>query len=211
MFAPWYRSMLLPIALPALDGVVPKLQSGTRVADVGCGAGVALIEMAKAYPASEYHGYDISRHALDLAEKNRRESGLSNVRFHDASIDGLPADGSFGFITTFDCLHDMTRPDLTTKAIRAALAPDGTWLIADINAQATFEENLERNPMVAMMYGFSVLSCMSSALSEPGGLGLGTLGFSEETARRMTAEAGFTRFRRHDFQNPLNAYYEVRP
>src|SRR5215469_6962912 len=60
-------------------------------------------------------------------------------------------------------------------------------------------------------YGFSVLCCMSSALSEPGGLGLGTLGLPEPVARKMTAEAGFTRFTTRDFDNPINAYYEVRP
>jgi len=56
-----------------------------------------------------------------------------------------------------------------------------------------------------------VLSCMSSALSVPGGAGLGTLGSSEAVAREMTAAAGFTRFTRHNFDNPVNAYYEVRP
>jgi len=210
-FAPWYRSMLVPFALPALDGVTAKLQAGAKVADIGCGAGVAMIEMAKAFPRSQFHGYEISKHALAQGEKNKVEAGAGNVFFHDASGDGISSDGSFDFITTFDCLHDMTRPDVVTKAIRAAIKPDGTWLIADINSKPTFEENLERNPMVAMMYGFSVMSCMSSALSEPGGLGLGTLGFTEEVARKMTADAGFTRFKRHDFDNPLNAYYEVRP
>jgi hypothetical protein len=27
----------------------------------------------------------------------------------------------------------------------------------------------------------------------------------------MITDAGFTRFRRHDFENPFNAYYEIRP
>ena len=72
------------------------------------------------------------------------------------------------------------------------------------------EENL-KNPMTGMFYAFSVMGCMSSAMSEPGGAGLGTLGFNEQVAREMTAEAGFTRFKRHDFENAFNAYYEVRP
>jgi hypothetical protein len=65
--------------------------------------------------------------------------------------------------------------------------------------------------MAAMMYGTSVLSCMSSALSEPGGAGLGTLGLSEALARRMTREAGFTRFETLDLDHPVNAFYIVRP
>ncbi|HVM96652.1 MAG TPA: methyltransferase domain-containing protein [Candidatus Acidoferrales bacterium] len=209
--APWFRTFLVPLALPALDGVNAKLQAGAKVADIGCGAGLALIEMAKAYPTSHFHGYDISKHALDRARANLVTAGLRNVVFHDASADSLPDDGSFDFITSFDCLHDMTHPDLVVRAVRRALKDNGTWLIADINAKPTFEENLERNPMASMMYGISVMSCLSSSMSEAGGMGLGTLGFSEQLARDMTSAAGFTRFRRHEFENPVNAYYEVRP
>jgi 2-polyprenyl-3-methyl-5-hydroxy-6-metoxy-1,4-benzoquinol methylase len=211
MFAPWFRTMLVPVALPALDGVVAKLASGATVADVGCGAGVALIEMAKAFPRSAFHGYEISRYALQRAAVNLRDAGVGNVAFHDANGDALPQDGRFDLITTFDCLHDMANPAPVMAAIRRAIASDGTWLIADIKSHPTFEGNLADNPMAGMMYGFSVLSCMSSALSEPGGAGLGTLGFTEQVARDMTRAAGFTRFHTHDFDNPLNAYYEVRP
>jgi len=135
---------------------------------------------------------------------------VRNIRLHDASVDGLAGDGSFDFITTFDCLHDMTRPDLVMRAIRAAIKPDGTWLIADVHGQPSFEKNLTDNPLAAFMYSISVLCCMSSALSSPDGLGLGTLGFPEPVARKMTAEAGFSRFVTRDFDNPINAYYEVR-
>jgi 2-polyprenyl-3-methyl-5-hydroxy-6-metoxy-1,4-benzoquinol methylase len=211
MFAPWFRSMLVPLALPALAGVLPRLQAGGKVADVGCGAGVALLEMAKAFPRSEFHGYEVSVHCLALATTNTKDAGVANVRFHDARSDALPADASFDLITTFDCLHDMTQPGAVMRAIREAIKPDGVWLIADVKSKPTLEENMRDNPMAAMMYSFSVLSCMSSALSEPGGLGLGTLGFHEQLAREMTAEAGFTRFQRLDFEHPMNAYYEVRP
>jgi len=211
LLAPWFRTQLVPVALPKLDGVVPKLEAGAKVADVGCGAGVALIEMTKAYPRSAFHGYDISKYALTRANENKARAGVRNVTFHDANGDALPGDTSFDFITTFDCIHDMANPGAVIRAIRQALKPDGTWLIADIHGKPTFEENLAANPLTALMYGFSVLCCMSSALSEPGGAGLGTLGFHEGVARAMTADAGFSRFKSHDFNNPINAYYEVRP
>lgn len=211
MFAPWFRHMLVPVILPALDGVVPKLEAGGVAADVGCGAGIALITMAKAFPSSQFHGYDISKHALDLAEENKAEAGVDNVTFHDARGEELPSDGGFDLVTTFDCIHDMTHPQEVIGAIRKALSDDGAYLIADVKSKPTYEENLEENPMVAMMYGFSVLSCMSSALSEPDGAGLGTLGFHEQVAREMTKAAGFSRFAVHDFENPVNIYYEARP
>lgn len=211
LLAPWYRTQLVPVALPKLDGVVAKLKAGAKVADVGCGGGIAAIEMAKAFPQSAFHGYDISKYALERAEGNKAQACVSNVTFHDARQQPIPGDTSFDFISTFDCLHDMAHPDTVIAAIRKALKPDGTWIIADIHGQPSFEQNLTDNPLAALMYGFSVLCCMSSAMSEPGGAGLGTLGFPEPVARRMVMEAGFTRFKSHDFDNPINAYYEVRP
>jgi ubiquinone/menaquinone biosynthesis C-methylase UbiE len=178
---------------------------------VGCGAGVALLEMAKAFPHSEFHGYDISQHALARAEAKREEAGIRNAHFHDARREPLPEDGSFGFVTSFDCLHDMTDPAGMTQAIRRALRDDGLWLIADIKAHDSYERNVEKNPMAAMMYGTSVLSCLSSALSEPGGAGLGTLGLSSDRLQRMTEAAGFSRFEPLDLGHPVNAFYVVRP
>ncbi|HEY8153116.1 MAG TPA: class I SAM-dependent methyltransferase [Myxococcota bacterium] len=209
--APWFRALLVPFVLPRVGDVVARLRAGAAAADVGCGGGVALLEMAKAFPGSQFHGYDISQHALARAEENRRAAGVSNASFHDAARDPLPGDARFAFVTSFDCLHDMTDPASVMRRIRGALAPDGTWLIADIKAHGSYQENVEKNPMAAMMYGTSVISCMSSALSEPGGLGLGTLGFPEELARKMTREAGFTRFEPLDLGHPVNAFYLVRP
>jgi 2-polyprenyl-3-methyl-5-hydroxy-6-metoxy-1,4-benzoquinol methylase len=211
VFGNWYRFTLVSQVLPKLDGIVTKLQAGAKAADVGCGAGVALLEMAKAFPQSAFHGYDISQHALARAEENKVKAGVKNLTFHNAKVDGLSPDASFDFITTFDCIHDMTHPFEMIHTIRKAIKPDGTWFIADVKSLPTFEENLEKNPMTTLLYAFSVMGCMSSALSESGGAGLGTLGFNEAVARQTTAGAGFTRFVRHDFENPLNAYYEVRP
>jgi 2-polyprenyl-3-methyl-5-hydroxy-6-metoxy-1,4-benzoquinol methylase len=210
-FAPWFRSMLVPVAIPRLPGVADVLRRGGSAADVGCGSGVAVLELAKAFPASTFHGYDISEHALARARENQRNAGVANARFHDARRESLPSDASLDFVTAFDCLHDMSHPERVMRAVRQSLRPDGVFLICDIKARDSFDENVRRNPMAAMMYGTSVLSCMSSALSEPDGLGLGTLGFPESLARKMCVEAGFSRFEPIDFGHPVNAFYVVRP
>jgi 2-polyprenyl-3-methyl-5-hydroxy-6-metoxy-1,4-benzoquinol methylase len=210
-FAPWYRALLVPMALPRVEGLVERLEAGALVADVGCGAGVALVEMAKAFPASRFHGYDISRHALERAEANRESAGVTNLDFHDPRNEPLPEAGGFALITTFDCLHDMTDPVAAIESIHAALSEDGVWLLADIKAKETYEENVERNPMAALLYGTSVLTCMSSSLSEPGGLGLGTLGLHQNLARQLAAEAGFSCFEELYLGHPVNAFYVVRP
>ena len=210
-FAPWFRSLLVPMALPKIPHAIETLEAGCQVADVGCGGGVALIEMAKSFPKSEFHGYDISEHALGRAERNRGEAGIANVHFHQANSSPLPDDGRFALITSFDCLHDMTNPAAVTTAIRRALRDDGIWFVADIKARGSYEENTAKNPMAAMMYGTSVVTCMSSALSEPGGAGLGTLGLPAELLEEMAREAGFQHFESIDLGHPVNAFYIVRP
>jgi len=210
MLGPWTRQALVPRIIPALDGVEERLQTGIDVVDVGCGGGVALLSLARAFPASRFVGYDPSGHAIDIARQRTSEAGVTNVEWRIARGEDLPGEPSFDLVVTFDCIHDMTRPDRVIGAIRRAIRDDGTWLIKDIRSSPRFEDNL-RNPMLALLYGFSVSACMSSALSEPDGLGLGTLGFNPVVAERMTREAGFTRFRMHDFEDPANLYYEVRP
>jgi hypothetical protein len=129
---------------------------------------------------------------------------------HHAPASALKPNASFDFILTWDCRHDMTDPAGAMRAIRAAIKPNGTWLIVDINGMPTAEENYQ-HPLGALLYGFSVLDCLGCSTHEEGGAGLGTLGLTEPVARRMTAEAGFTRFTVGDFGNPLNSFYEVRP
>lgn len=210
-FEPWSQAFLLPVVLPALDGVVDRLTVGASVADVGCGAGSALLRMAGHFSNSTFAGYDISAYALARAEQKLGESGLTNVAFFDPRENALPDDHSVDVITTFDCIHDMTHPFEMMQALRNAVADDGTWLLVDIKAHDTFAMNAAKNPMASLMYGVSVLSCMSSAMSTPDGAGLGTLGLSEATAEEMANAAGFTRFQRIDIDHPINAFYEVRP
>jgi hypothetical protein len=56
----------------------------------------------------------------------------------------------------------MTHPFEMMQALRRAITPDGTWLLVDIKAHDTFALDASENPMASLMYGISVLSCMSS-------------------------------------------------
>jgi SAM-dependent methyltransferase len=210
MLGPWSRLALVPTILPALDGVTGRLESGIRVADVGCGSGIALLTLAAAFPRSRFDGYDPSEYAITRARGNLAERGLANAAFHQRSAGQLPDEPLFGLVLTFDCLHDMPRPDEAARAIRRCLTSDGTWLVKEIRAGETWQDNLA-HPVAAMLYGNSVASCLPSGLSEPGGAGLGTLGLPPSRLERMCRQAGFTGFQLHDVGDPANLYYEVRP
>ena len=210
-FEPWSRAHLVPTVLPVLSDVVNKLESGCLVADIGCGAGGALLRMAQQFPRSAFLGYDISHYALGRAAEKLDESGLNNAHFHDPRDTPLPVDGTVDFVTTFDCIHDMTHPFEMMQSIRRAIRDDGTWLLVDIKAHDTFAPNAAKNPMASLMYGISVLSCMSSAMSTPDGAGLGTLGLPGSKAEDLARAAGFTRFAQLEIDHPVNAFYEIRP
>ncbi|HMQ28429.1 MAG TPA: class I SAM-dependent methyltransferase, partial [Acidimicrobiales bacterium] len=96
--APWARLALVPRIIPALDGVHEALATGIEVADVGCGAGVALTALAEAYPASRFHGYELSQHALDRATQRVDAMGLDNVTLHAERAEDIPAGHGFGLV-----------------------------------------------------------------------------------------------------------------
>ena len=204
------QSQVLPKMIPALDGVQDKLDRGCEVIDVGCGDGAVPLALAKAFPRSIFRAFDPNRHAVARVRQVAEEMALTNVTAAISSGEDLLGDRQYDLILTFDCIHDMTRPQEVMGVLRKLIKDDGTWFIKDIRCKSDFEDNL-RNPMLAMMYGFSLMSCMSSAMSEEGGAGLGTLGFNPEVAEAMCRKAGFTRFKMHDFKDPGNLYYEVRP
>jgi hypothetical protein len=76
-FRPGYNANLIPAWLPALDGVVGKLQQGARVADVGCGHGASTILMAHAFPASTFAGSDYHEGSIRVARERADQAGVA--------------------------------------------------------------------------------------------------------------------------------------
>src|SRR4051812_31792433 len=106
-FRPGYNANLVETWLPALEGVVEKLERGARVADVGCGHGASTILMAQAFPNSSFSGFDYHDGSIATARQRSEDAGLSDrVSFATAAAGAYPAEG-FDLVTMFDCLHDM--------------------------------------------------------------------------------------------------------
>ncbi len=217
VFGNWQRQVLVDGALPAFDGVTEMLSQGVMAADVGCGTGTALLEMAKAFPKSTFHGYDNSSLMMTAAAQKLEEYKVSNVSFYNVAETALPDSPTYHFMFTFDCLHDMTHPDQTAAAIRSSMHPEGIWFIGDIDGKPTFEDNLRDNPMAAFAYSISIYNCLASSMAEPDSVGYGTLGLPEPEMEKLVRGAGFTRFRRVRLDTPgfangsAPALYEARP
>jgi len=172
---------------------------------VGCGAGRALIELAKAFPASRFAGFDLDAEQVGRARENVRAAGLQDrVRIEQAPLDGGPYD----LVCTFDVVHDAADPAGLLRSIRSALRAGGVYLCGEINAGPALSDNL--NPLGALYYGVSVLYCLSVSLAA-GGPGLGSLGLPEPALVRLCEQAGFGAVRRLPIDDPFHALYEVRP
>jgi SAM-dependent methyltransferase len=204
-FRPSYNANLLSSWLPALDGVVAKLERGAKVADIGCGHGASTILMAEAFPKSRFTGSDYHQASIETARQ--RAAGLGErVTFEVAAADKFSGSG-YDLVTTFDALHDMGDPVGAARHVREALAPDGTWLLVEPMAGDHVEDNL--NPVGRAYYGFSTLLCTPASLSQPVGLALGTQA-GPARIQDVTTAAGFSRFRTVA-QTPFNLVFEVRP
>ncbi len=205
-FRPGYLANLVDVWLPALDGVVPKLQRGARVADIACGHGASTVIMAQAYPASTFIGTDYHDASIATARERAAAAGLGeSISFDVAPSTGFDG-GPYDLVTTFDALHDMGDPVGAAKQVYDVLADDGTWMIVEPIAGDHVEDNL--NPVGRVYYGFSTLLCTPASLSQSPGTALGTQA-GPARIRDVTMAAGFTRFSTVA-STPFNNVFEVR-
>jgi SAM-dependent methyltransferase len=201
-----YRGSLVAEWLPALDGVLEKLEAGITVADVGCGHGHSTVLMAEAFPKSRFHGFDVHAASIDAARRIAAEGGVAErVRFDVARAVDYPG-VNYGLICFFDCLHDLGDPVAAARHAAEVLAPDGTVMLVEPFANDRVEDNL--SPVARLYYAASTTICCAHAISEGGKLVLGAQA-GEARIAEVFRKAGFTRFRRAA-ETPFNLILEAR-
>jgi 2-polyprenyl-3-methyl-5-hydroxy-6-metoxy-1,4-benzoquinol methylase len=206
-FRPGYRNFLATEWIPALDGVVAKLDKGAKVADIGCGHGASSVVMAQTWPASHFTGFDFHEASIETAKERAKEAGVSgNTTF--AAADAKGYDGEFDLICFFDCLHDMGDPVGIARHAREHLAPDGTVLMVEPFALGDRVQNMRENPMAPLLYLASSTVCTPNSLSQDVGLGLGAQA-GPDKLRKVFEDAGYSSFRIAT-ETPLNLIIEAK-
>ena len=205
-FRPGYEANLVSAWLPALDGMVERLETGAAVADVGCGYGHSTMIMAEAYPHSRFVGFDAHAPSVEAAEKLTAGRGVAD-RLHFEQATAKTFGGEYDLITYFDCLHDMGDPVGALSHARTALTPDGTVMLVEPFANDELGDNI--NPLGRLFYSVSTLVCTPASKSEEVGRAMGAQAGPART-EAVAQEAGFTRFRQAT-ETPFNRIYELRP
>jgi 2-polyprenyl-3-methyl-5-hydroxy-6-metoxy-1,4-benzoquinol methylase len=193
--------------LPAVPDLHRRLAADppARVADVGCGVGWSTLALARAYPRATVVGYDLDAASIDEARRRAAAERLA-VRFERRSAEAIAADGPFDLIVVLEALHDMARPTRALAALRAALGPGGSVLVADERVAEQFYA--PGDPVERMMYGWSVVHCLPVAMAERPSEAIGTA-IRPDTVRRCAREAGFARCEVLDIDNPLFRFYRL--
>jgi hypothetical protein len=163
--------------------------------------------MAKAFPKSQFFGFDYHDKSIEGARAIAAKEGLEvRLNFGVAKAKAFPGK-DYDLVTVFDCLHDMGDPVGAATHVRNSLSKDGTWMIVEPFAHDELKDNL--NPVGRVYYSFSTLLCTPCSRSQEVALCLGAQS-GEKRIREVVTAAGFSCFRRAA-ETPFNIVYEARP
>ncbi|CAE7526372.1 lig1 [Symbiodinium pilosum] len=190
-----HEKLLVPKLLPSLAGgeIVKKLEAGkAKVLDLGCGEGTAPCLIAKHFPNAQVFGIDAWAPSVEAARKKAAASSLPNATFvcGDAADFGDNGNwtGQFDLVTSFDVIHDLTKPEATLRECKRVLKADGYFAMVDIRAETGVAKNIA-HPMAPFLYAISLMHCMPQGMND-GGPGLGMM-WGREKALSLLKDAGF--------------------
>ncbi len=165
-----------------------ELLPGEKVLDLGSGGGIDVLLSAKRVgPTGFAYGLDMTDPMLELAERNRQEAGIENVRFLKGIIEAIPLPDNSVDVVISNCVINLSadKGQVLREAYRV-LTPGGRFAVSDIVVQGTLPPALRRD-----MEAWA--GCVAGALEE-------------ETYRSLLHEAGFAEIeievtRRYSFED----------
>lgn len=151
-----------------------ELKPGEKVLDLGSGGGIdVLLSARRVGPTGFAYGLDMTDEMLALAERNRAEAGVENVRFLKGVIEAIPLPDNSVDVVISNCVINLSadKAQVLREAYRV-LTPGGRFAVSDIVFQGQFPSLLRADLE-------SWAGCIAGALEE-------------ETYRQLLSSAGFT-------------------
>jgi SAM-dependent methyltransferase len=150
-----------------------ELHAGERVLDLGSGGGIdVLLSARRVGPTGFAYGLDMTDEMLELAEKNRTEAGVENVRFLKGIIEAIPLPDSSVEVVISNCVINLSadKGQVLREAFRV-LSPGGRFAVSDVVVQGELTPALRQSIE-------SWAGCVAGALEE-------------DTYRTLLQDAGF--------------------
>lgn len=169
-----------------------ELRAGEKVLDLGSGGGIdVLLSARRVGPTGFAYGLDMTDAMLELAERNRIEAGVENVRFLKGLIEAIPLPDNEVDVIISNCVINLSvdKAQVLREAYRV-LVPGGRFAVSDVVFQGHIPDDI-RSDMEAWV------GCIAGAMEE-------------ETYRRLLHEVGFTDIevevtRRYDVNDVANS------
>ena len=151
-----------------------ELKPGERVLDLGSGGGIDVLLSARRVAAGGFaYGLDMPDAMLELAERNRAEAGVENVRFLRGIIENIPLPPESVDVVISNCVINLSADKgLVLREAFRVLTPGGRFAVSDIVFQGHIPQALRHDLE-------SWAGCIAGALEE-------------ETYRELLTAAGFT-------------------
>jgi 2-polyprenyl-3-methyl-5-hydroxy-6-metoxy-1,4-benzoquinol methylase len=205
---PVFANHLTQTWLPALPDVQAKLTKGERVriAEIGCGEGLAAVTVARAYPNAEIDGYDLDDASIAVARKAAADAGVEDrVRFHVQDAADASVEGDYDLVMAIEMLHDVPDPVGILRTMQRLAGDGGAVLVVDERTEDAF--TVPASEMERLFYAFSTLHCLAVSM-QGGGAGTGTV-IRADTLRAYATEAGFSTVDVLDVEHPQFRLYRL--
>jgi SAM-dependent methyltransferase len=127
---PFY-SRLVPAGLSHVPGLAERLESGGRIIDTACGAGVGLEKLAATYPNAELVGVDGDAHSISSARARLEAAGVANVELVTSPLEEFEVSAPATLVINNISMHECRDIDKVTERVLDALEPGGWFVISD--------------------------------------------------------------------------------
>ena len=205
---PVFANHLTQNWLPALPDVEAKLNAGgpVRIAEVGCGEGLAAVTIARAYPNAEIDGFDLDPASITSARKAAAEAGVSDrARFEVRDAADPTIVGDYDLVLAIEMLHDVPDPVGILRTMKTLAGASGAVLVVDERTEETF--TVPTNEMERFFYSFSTLHCLAVSMQDSG-VGTGTV-IRADTVRDYARAAGFSDLEVLPVEHPQFVLYRM--
>ena len=138
-----------------------ELKAGETVLDLGSGGGIdVLLSARRVGPSGKAYGLDMTDDMLALANRNKEQSGLTNVEFLKGEIEHIPLPDYSVDVIISNCVINLSadKDQVLREAFRV-LRPGGRFAVSDVVTRGDIHPQIRENMLLWV-------GCVAGALDE---------------------------------------------